>query len=110
MPDQSHLDDKYFIDDKIYNCPFCNRRHVSYAMKSVYAFDWTSSKKCYCFLAECFSCNNVSMHLSFTNIDVYRAGSTTSYLRFNVAQNPDLDQLFFLSSSHFVFRPRFTCT
>lgn len=24
MPDLSHLDRKYFIDDKVYNCPFCN--------------------------------------------------------------------------------------
>lgn len=39
MPDQSHLDLKYFIDDEIYNCAFCNRRHVSYTVESVFSFD-----------------------------------------------------------------------
>ena len=25
MPDESHLDLKYFIDPTIYNCPYCKR-------------------------------------------------------------------------------------
>ena len=28
--DHSHLDTQYFIDRYVFNCPFCNRRNVSY--------------------------------------------------------------------------------
>ena len=45
--DQSHLDQKYFIDSKIYNCPFCNRRHVRYFIVESFLFDWSLEKKCY---------------------------------------------------------------
>ena len=47
MEDQSYLDLKYFIDDTIYNCPFCNRRHVSYQNLGYDAFHWTREKVCY---------------------------------------------------------------
>ncbi len=46
MEDDSHLDQKYFIDDTIYNCPFCNRRHVSYEITNRYRFDWSTKKVC----------------------------------------------------------------
>lgn len=39
--DQSHLDLKYFIDPHIYNCPYCNRRHVSYSISHVSYFHWS---------------------------------------------------------------------
>lgn len=44
MPDQSHLDNRYFVDSTIYNCPFCNRRHVSYSVFQRTQFDWTDKK------------------------------------------------------------------
>ncbi len=28
MSDLSHLDDKYFIDEYVFNCPYCNRNNV----------------------------------------------------------------------------------
>lgn len=68
MQDQSELDRKYFIDDSVYNCPFCNRRHVVYEMKDFFEFDWSAQKKCFAYLVECASCNHVSMHLSFEDI------------------------------------------
>ena len=43
--DQSHLDQKYFIDSKIYNCPFCNRRHVRYFIVESFLFDWSSREE-----------------------------------------------------------------
>jgi hypothetical protein len=42
MADQSHLDDKYFIDGSIYNCSYCNRRHVTYSIDAIRSFDWTN--------------------------------------------------------------------
>ena len=56
MPDQSHLDLEYFIDDEIYNCAFCNRRRVSYTVESVFSFDWSDAKKCLVALVACNSC------------------------------------------------------
>jgi hypothetical protein len=43
--DQSDLDSKYFIDADIYNCPFCNRRHVTYENLGCDVFDWSNSKE-----------------------------------------------------------------
>lgn len=65
MEDHTHLDAKYFIDPYIYNCPFCNRRHVTYVVDSKTAFDWTNEKKCLAIFVKCNSCKNTSLHLSF---------------------------------------------
>ena len=62
--DQSYLDSKYFIDPYVYNCPFCNRRNVSYGPTGYLEFDWSTEKRCHVYIAECFSCNRKSMHLS----------------------------------------------
>lgn len=66
MPDQSHLDDKYFIDQRIYNCPYCNRRHVSYKLQAWQTFDWADSKTAHAYFVICQSCVKMSMHLSYS--------------------------------------------
>jgi len=71
VPDDSHLDAQYFIDKDVYNCPFCNRRHVSYKIKWTQDFDWTDSKKCRAIFVQCESCEKQSMHLTFADISVY---------------------------------------
>ena len=98
MPDLSHLDNKYFIHESIYNCPFCNRRHVAYVISGKFVFDWTDSKKCYGYLAKCSSCQGASMHLSFNEISTY-SPQHTSYYRFHpdVLKDGDLDDKFFYS-------------
>lgn len=65
MSDQSHLDQKYFIDHAIYNCPFCNRRHVTYDVIDHQIFHWSKNKICLVIFVRCNSCNYISMHLSF---------------------------------------------
>ena len=72
MPDASHLDAKYFIDGSVYNCPFCNRRHVRYSITSTHDFDWAESKRCRVVFVKCHSCSKESMHLSFEQITKYR--------------------------------------
>ena len=42
--DDSHLNSKYFINEHVYNCPFCNRRNVSYHIKERNDFDWSDKK------------------------------------------------------------------
>ncbi len=45
--DLSHKDRKYFIDGSVYNCPFCNRRNVKYAIVDRFHFLWKRDKRCY---------------------------------------------------------------
>lgn len=72
--DKSYLDRKYFIDADVYNCPFCNRRHLSYQLTVYQVFDWNAEKKCYVYFAKCSSCYNQSMHLSFAKLQLYQNG------------------------------------
>lgn len=65
MENQSYLDQRYFIDPEIYNCPFCNRRHVSYRNLGPVRFDWSNDKECKVWFVKCFSCKKESMHLTF---------------------------------------------
>ncbi len=110
MPDQSHLDQRYFVDQYKYNCPFCNRRHVSYSIYGKISFDWTEHKKCYVYFVECDSCKNESMHLSFQQFSTYSTGTRQS--RFDFANGVDagaiLEEAFFYSvpTSFFVLDDR----
>lgn len=63
--DHSHLDSKYFIDEYVFNCPFCNRRNVQYYVTERVCFNWSNSKECHAYFIECTSCKKESMHLSY---------------------------------------------
>ena len=67
--DLSHLDRKYFLDERIYNCPFCNRGSVSYEVVDTNKFDWLREKPAYAYIVQCGeeSCQKRSMHLSYFN-------------------------------------------
>ena len=107
MTDQSHLDNKYFIDEYVYNCPFCNRRNVKYQISSEEEFDWSNEKTCYVYYATCSSCSNVSQHLSFQEIP-YSGGYGLSFKQYLQRIGPEeraeikeknieLDDLLFVS-------------
>ena len=72
MTDRSHLDKKYFIDNKVYNCPFCKRRNVRYEFYEKCSFDWNVEKKCYVYFVNCSDCESRSMHLSYDDIEATR--------------------------------------
>jgi hypothetical protein len=93
--DDSRLDSKYFIDEYVYNCPFCNRRNVSYFISSKCSFDWAPEKKCYIYFAVCDSCEHESMHLSFENIAIHDTGS--GRYRLEITKSEELDNKFFYS-------------
>lgn len=61
---------KYFINDKVYNCPFCNRRHVSYSVTDYGSFNSSNSKTVYFYVVTCSDddCRKDSFHLSAHNI------------------------------------------
>lgn len=114
MPDHSHLDSQYFVDERVYNCPFCNRRHVAYHIYDYVNFEWTDKKKCTCIFVRCDSCSNRSMHLSFSPPDITHVGANSSgnKYRFTLdakgSPKQKLDDVFFFSvpSSFFVLDER----
>lgn len=114
MTDQSEKDKKYFIDEHVYNCPFCKRRNVSYWVYNSFDFDWTNNKKCYGYIVRCSSCKKESMHLSNKNINIRTpAGWSVDYGNFSLSDELDtygeeLDNCFFYSvpSSFFVVDTR----
>ncbi len=105
MEDRSYRDQKYFIDDKVYNCPYCNRRNVRYENVDWSRFDWSSQKPCYIWLVKCTDCGNVSMHLSYFDIGrkVYQHSSERVF-----RADIDLDSHIFYSvpTSFFVIDSR----
>lgn len=115
MSDNSHLDAKYFIDDEVYNCPFCNRRNVKYSIINKIGFDWSKTKKCWIYTAECHSCDYHSMHLSFYEIHIqhYLNRNHVAHYRFRQYTSDNfsldnIDNLIFYSvpSSFFVIDER----
>ena len=106
MTDQSKLDAKCFIDDQIFNCRFCNRRNVEYSLEYPRSFDWSPSKKCYLYVAQCHACKKRSMHLSFENIQTTDTYSNRK--RFDIEKGEELDNKFFYSvpTSFFSSDPR----
>lgn len=95
MQDHSHLDRKYFIDKHVYNCPFCKRNNVRYHLTQRNLFHWTNEKLCYIYIAICSSCSKRSMHLSFEEIPIEHIGN--SCYRFSIAEDGELDSMFFYS-------------
>ena len=114
MPDASHLDQQYFVDRYVYNCPFCNRRHVSYSVIGKQRFDWSENKKSYAYFAQCHSCDSISMHLSYTDIPLRHYANQGNQPRYRFGEydsDPevqDLDGNFFYSvpTSFFVLDER----
>ena len=103
MPDLSELDKKYFIDEHVYNCPFCNYRNVTYFVASRSYFDWAQEKTCYSYIVECESCKCRSMHLTFEDLNIFHyadVGNRRKW-RFDFSEDDDtgrfLDQAFFYS-------------
>lgn len=105
MQDLSALDKKYFIDETVYNCPFCNRRNVIYALWDHFEFDWSKDKKCFAYLVRCSSCKGISMHLSYTDI---RDPGYPSHHSYKFKENIELDSCIFYSvpTSFFVIDNR----
>jgi len=104
MSDQSHLDQKYFIDPHIYNCPFCNRRHVSYTNLGYDTFDWSNEKACSIWQVRCDSCKKKSMHMAFANI----REPSSNLVRNEFKPDIEIDDAFFYSvpTSFFVIDKR----
>lgn len=107
--DKSYLDRRYFIDGDVYNCPFCNRRNVSYVLTVYQVFDWNAEKKCYVYFAKCSSCNRQSMHLSFANLKLYQfgdGGRGTTWRFYNEIEDIDAHIFYSAPTSFFTVDKR----
>jgi transcription elongation factor Elf1 len=107
--DQSHLDRKYFVDQYKYNCPFCNRRHVSYRIDEHFMFNWTTTKQCFVYLVQCSSCVHRSMHLSYEFLlgrDAYVREDSHEPLRFETEADIDSKIFYSVPTSFFVMDER----
>lgn len=105
--DQSHKDTQYFLDNDTYNCPFCNRKNITYSIvdDGCGFYNPTNTKKTYYYTVECGdeACGKISFHLSRYDLETYQAGNYTR--RFLSPQAPNyrdashkmksLDELFF---------------
>ena len=92
MPDQSHLDARYFVDSSIYNCPFCNRRHVSYHIYDFTRFDWSDKKTCTSFFVRCESCNKASMHMTFQQLQYAQIPNVSGVRRYRFSFEKEVDE------------------
>ena len=103
MDDHSHLDAKYFLGIDTYNCPFCNRRHVKYQNLGRNRFNWSNQKTCEIWRVKCASCEKVSMHLTFQQLQDENYSNSSRF-----REDADLDQAFFYSvpTSFFVVDSR----
>ena len=102
--DQSHLDRKYFIDQSKYNCPYCNRKSITYSVIEKISFDWSNERKVFGYLVQCGgdSCGRTSLHLSNHNVEVSNDMFWSLYLKnderkavYVSAKDVDIDLLFF---------------
>ena len=111
MPDESYLDECYFVDGVCLQLSVLqpSSRSVHRHNQSL-SFDWAENKPCYVYCVRCHSCANKSMHLSFTQVELTwsRTSDGTKNCRFDLdsAQRPD--DLFFYSvpTSFFVLDNR----
>jgi hypothetical protein len=71
-------DDLFFIDERVYNCPFCIRNNVKYRIIEQGSFDWNLEKKAYYYIAQCCDddCSKKSLHLSFYDLMMRQPTST----------------------------------
>lgn len=108
MTDESFLDDQYFLNDTIYNCPYCNRRHVTYTIYSAVPFDWNQNKECVAYFVRCNSCKKRSMHLTYEGISYMDHYNNIKFSRSSYMEFGGLDEVFFYSvpTSFFVLDRR----
>ena len=60
----SDLNNKYFIDDKAFNCPFCGLRNATYTILAILEHDISTTKKGKIIFVKCNRCKKISVHFA----------------------------------------------
>lgn len=88
--DKSEKDNLYFIDQHIYNCPFCRRRNVKYEVTDAIEHDTGTDNTVYAYQVTCSDCEERSLHFSLKNL--FPNGYYGTHNRFQY--DGDLDDCF----------------
>lgn len=64
------LNNKYFIDDKAFNCPFCGLRNTTYTILAIMEHDISKNKKGKVIFIRCDRCLKISVHFAPYDIKV----------------------------------------
>lgn len=62
MVDNAALNNKYFIDDKAFNCPFCGLRNTTYTVLAIMQYNLSKTKEGRVAFVRCNKCKKVSIH------------------------------------------------
>ncbi|MGN0919272.1 MAG: hypothetical protein ACI4OR_00715 [Alphaproteobacteria bacterium] len=62
MTNYSELNNKYFIDDKAFNCPFCGLRNTTYTILAILEHDISNQKRGKVVFVQCNKCQKISLH------------------------------------------------
>lgn len=69
--DQSAKDNMYFIDEYVYNCPFCRRRNIRYTVERAMTYTQLDDTEMHVYQVECTECRNLSLHFSQHDLQIY---------------------------------------
>ncbi len=66
------LENKYFIDESGYNCPFCKLRNSAYSVNLIAKYNEKQDKNAYIAFTKCKKCENISIHFFKTDEGILR--------------------------------------
>lgn len=64
MANNDNLNDKYFIDDNAFNCPFCGLRNTTYTILAVMKHNLNQNKEGKVIFVQCNKCKKISVHFA----------------------------------------------
>lgn len=76
MTNNLDLNNKYFIDDKAFNCPFCGLRNTTYTILAVIEHDISKNKKGKVIFVRCERCSKISVHFAPYDVKVTKWDSS----------------------------------
>ncbi len=68
MANNDNLNDKYFIDDNAFNCPFCGLRNTTYTILAVMKHNLNQNKEGKVIFVQCNKCKKISVHFAYDSL------------------------------------------
>lgn len=93
MTNNDNLNDKYFIDDNAFNCPFCGLRNTTYTILAVMKHNLNQNKEGKVIFAQCDRCKKISVHFAYDSLitnSVHNKRHTASFLNSNCSLSNEI--------------------
>lgn len=93
MANNDNLNDKYFIDDNAFNCPFCGLRNTTYTILAVMKHNLNQNKEGKVIFVQCNKCKKISVHFAYDSLitnSVYNKRHTASFLNSNCSLSNEI--------------------